>query len=55
MLSEADPYSMEGWEIEFDFISPDKDKFRRVALPIDEKQYLEFKKTVEEVYDKIII
>ncbi len=55
MLSEADPlFQWRVGEIEFDFISPDKDKFRRVALPIDEKQYLEFKKTVEEVYDKII-
>jgi len=55
LLSEADPlFQWEVQEIEFDFISPDKDKFRHVTLPIDEKEYLEFKNTVEDVYDKII-
>lgn len=59
LLAETDPlFNWEIGEIEFDFISPDKttsgEKFKRVVLPIDQKQYLEFKKTVEEVYDKII-
>jgi DNA helicase-2/ATP-dependent DNA helicase PcrA len=60
LLSEADPlFQWKVDEIEFDFISPDKTagsdrKFRKILLPIDEKQYLEFKKTVENTYDKIV-
>jgi len=55
LLAETDPlFNWKVGEIEFDFTSPDKDKFRQVDLPIDEKQYDSFKKTVEETYDKII-
>ncbi|MFA4996239.1 MAG: ATP-dependent DNA helicase [Patescibacteria group bacterium] len=60
LLSEVDPiFQWQVGEIEFDFISPDKassadKKFKRVSLPIDDKQYSEFKTTVEKVYDKII-
>ena len=34
-------------------MAPDKNAFKRVSLPIDEKQYQEFKNVVEETYDKI--
>jgi len=54
LLSESDPlFNWKVGEIEFDFVSPEKDSFRRVILPIDEKQYSLFKKVVEEAYDKI--
>lgn len=64
LLAETDPlFQWRVGDIEFDFISPEKSlsrvgvegiKFKRVALPIDAKQYAEFKKTVEQVYDKIV-
>lgn len=59
LLAETDPlFNWKIGEIEFDFISPDKSasggKFRRVSLPVDQEKYDEFKKTVEEVYDKIV-
>lgn len=64
LLSETDPlFQWKVGEIEFDFVSPQGGSsqsegngasFKRVVLPIDEKQYSEFKKTVEDVYDKII-
>lgn len=54
LLAETDPlFTWKVGEIEFDFISPEKNAFKRVSLPIDEKQYQEFKKVVEEVYDDI--
>ena len=54
LLAEADPlFKWKVGEIEFDFVSPEKNAFRRISLPIDEKQYEDFKKVVEETYDKI--
>jgi len=54
LLAETDPlFNWKVGEIEFDFVSPDKNAFKRVVLPVDEKQYNDFKKTVEEVYDKV--
>jgi len=55
LLTETDPlFKWKVSEIEFDFVSPENDQFKRIVLPIDDKKYLEFKKTVEETYDKIV-
>lgn len=55
LLSETDPlFQWQVGEIEFDFVSPKDGKFKSVGLPIDKLQYDQFKKIVEETYDKII-
>ncbi len=55
LLSETDPlFKWKIGEIEFDFIAPERDKFKRVSVPVDPAQYAEFKKIVEETYDKIV-
>lgn len=54
LLAESDPlFNWKVGEIEFDFVSPDKNVFRKVSLPIDENEYQKFTKIVEETYDKI--
>lgn len=54
LLADTDPlFNWKVGEIEFDFISPEKDKFKNLILPIDEKEYDKFKNVVEDTYDKI--
>ncbi len=54
LLAETDPlFNWKVGEIEFDFIAPDKDMFKKVSLPVDEDSYAKFKNIVEETYDKI--
>ncbi len=54
LLAENDPQFK--WivsEIEFDFLSPKDEKFIKVNVPIDEKQYREFKDLVKKTYTDI--
>lgn len=54
LLADTDPlFNWKVREIEFDFISPEKGKFKNLILPIDEKEYRKFKNVVEDTYDKI--
>lgn len=60
LLADTDPlFQWQVGDIEFDFISPEKStaaesKFKKVALPIENKPYEAFKKIVEETYEKIV-
>ena len=54
LLAEQDP--LFGWnvgEISFDFLTPEKDKFKRVNIQIETQKYLEFKDLVKETYKNI--
>ena len=55
LLAEVDPlFKWKIKEIEFDFIQPDKGKFKKVLVPIDEKEYQKFKELVTKTYSNII-
>ena len=54
LLSESDPTFR--WTIKefvFDFISPEKDKFKRVIIPIEPKEYEKFKELLAKTYTEI--
>jgi len=54
LLAEQDP--LFGWnvgEISFDFLTPEKDKFKRVNIQIEAQKYLEFKELVKDTYKNI--
>ena len=54
LLGEIDPlFKWKIKEIEFDFIQPDKDKFKKVKIPIDEKEYQKFKELITKTYSDI--
>lgn len=54
LLAENDPlFSWKIAEVEFDFLSPDKNKFTKVSVPINQKEYDDFKKSVNDVYASI--
>jgi len=54
LLAESDPlFEWEISEVEFDFLTPVDNKFKKVSLPIDKDDYEIFKKTVKDVYGKI--
>lgn len=55
LLAEVDPlFKWKIKEIEFDFIQPDKGKFKKVKIPIDEKEYEKFKELILKTYSDII-
>jgi len=54
LLTESDPLFKEKVkEIEFDFLTPEKGKFKKISLPIDQKKFEAFKEKVDFVYKKI--
>lgn len=54
LLAENDPlFEWQIKEVEFDFLTPVDDKFKKVIIPIDKNDYDKFKETVKEVYTKI--
>lgn len=55
LLAENDPqFKWKVSEIEFDFLSPKNGKFVKINVPINDKQYQEFKELVKETYDDIL-
>ncbi|MDO8513221.1 MAG: UvrD-helicase domain-containing protein [bacterium] len=54
LLAESDPsFQWKIGEIAFDFVAPEKGKFKQVTIPVEQKDYDEFKKIVKEVYNNI--
>ena len=55
LLAENDPqFKWTVSQIEFDFLSPKNGKFIKINVPIDEKQYADFKELVKKTYDDIL-
>ncbi|MDO8686751.1 MAG: ATP-dependent DNA helicase [Candidatus Berkelbacteria bacterium] len=55
LLAENDPqFKWKISEIEFDFLSPKNGKFIKVNVPIDDKQYQEFRELVKNTYGDIL-
>ena len=55
LLGEIDPlFKWKIKEIEFDFIQPDKGKFKKVKIPIDQKEYEKFKELITKTYSDIV-
>lgn len=55
LLADTDPlFQWTVGDIEFDFVAPDNNRFRKVSLPIDKNEFAKFKTIVEKTYDKIV-
>lgn len=54
LLAESDPqFSWKIGEIEFDFVMPDNSKFKKIIVPIDQKEYEKFKDLLTKTYQQI--
>lgn len=55
LLGENDPlFKWKIKEVVFDFISPERGKFKMVSLPIEPRQFEDFKKLLEKTYANIL-